>query len=248
MIYDWQRYKGYRFKCTKNGPSSPTQWSYSIATQYGRDKWQPLGCKASSCTLAWAPHLVIMLGIHQEGLITSQNLEKDHYFLIIATRAILYSWSLETSLEHPYYTICFTQIHKNTCKKCFHTSTLKLQLRLHEKYNLLLRAWGGSKRLEEVKELRQIRDKDAVVFPQNVIVFDATHSLKWGKKWIRTGQRKGGLSNSLRLSMWDSKREIERWGNWIEHLSGTEDKRVERNCKERSKGYKEQMNRRGGGE
>ncbi len=41
---------------------------------------------------------------------------------------------------------------------------------------------GGSKRFEEVRELRQIRDKDAVVFPQNVIVFDATHSLKWEKK------------------------------------------------------------------
>lgn len=44
----------------------PPQPTYSIATQCGRDKWQPLGRKASSCTLAWASHLAIMPG-HSSG-------------------------------------------------------------------------------------------------------------------------------------------------------------------------------------
>lgn len=42
------------------------------------------------------------------------------------------------------------------------------------------------------------------------------------------------------------RRKIEWWGNWIEHLSGTEHNRVEnvvRNCEEISKRYKEQRNR-----
>lgn len=54
--------------------------------------------------LAWASHLVIMLGIHQEGQI-SENLETDHYFLIMATRGIFFE---EMSLEHSYYTFYIT--------------------------------------------------------------------------------------------------------------------------------------------
>ena len=65
--------RGIALNTPKMAPSSSAQWSYPIATQCGRDKWQPLGCKASSCTLVWASHLVIMLCIHQEGLIASQN-------------------------------------------------------------------------------------------------------------------------------------------------------------------------------
>lgn len=44
------------------------------------------------------------------------------------------------------------------------------------------------------------------------------------------------------------RRETERCGNWIEHLSGTEGKRVDsspRKCEEKSRRYKRKMN--GGG-
>ncbi len=53
--------------------------------------------------------------------------------------------------------------------------------RLYEKFSLLL-SLKTFKEPEEVKELRQIRDKDTVVFPQNVIVFDATHRLRGERK------------------------------------------------------------------
>lgn len=124
MIYNSQRYRGYRFKCPEIGSSSSTQWSYSIATQYGKDKWQLLGCKASSCTLVWASHLLIILSIHQQEDETlwkiqnsSHRLQKDHYFLIIATRAILYPLNLEISLQDPYCTWCVTRFKKTHAKK-----------------------------------------------------------------------------------------------------------------------------------
>lgn len=67
MIHNLQRYH-------LNDLSSSAQWSFSIVTQHGRDKWQPLECEPFTCTLVWASHPVTALCTHQNDLITSQNL------------------------------------------------------------------------------------------------------------------------------------------------------------------------------
>lgn len=107
---------------------------------------------------------------------------------------------------------------------------------------------GVQRDLKRSYDSRKLRLKDTVVFPQNVIVSDATYSEKWGggERPAWTGQRKDRFLISSHLLMWGNKRERYRWGNWIEHLSSAEKKRVEGGINLRGiKGYKEQINRSG---
>lgn len=115
-------------------------------------------------------------------------------------------------------------------------STHKLNVFIHAKLQMELdeKCTNGLKRLREAwrgQSAETDQRQTLWYLPKMSLTLMLSTVWNGGGDWMRTGQTKG-LSWLLVIQQ----KYIDRWGNWIEELSGTDDKavvRVVRNCEER---------------